>query len=79
MVNRRVYFERIDYSIIKWSENAFPADFDIQEAIFVSVLLVELSYVVGGFDHLVSDFDEEALFLVHLAYFTADVFHQHEH
>jgi hypothetical protein len=79
LINRRVYFERIDYSIIKWSENAFPSDLDVQEAILVSVLLVEVPDVVGGFDDLVSYFYEEALFLVHFAYFAADVFHKHEH
>lgn len=78
-MNRRVYFERIDYSIIKWSENAFPSNLDVQEAIFVSVLLVELTDVIGCFDDLVSYLDEEAFFLVQFAYFAADVFHEHEY
>ena len=77
LINRRVYFERIDYSIIKWSENAFPPDLDVQEAIFVRVLLVKVADVVCSFDDLVSYFYEEALFLLHFSYFSANVFHKH--
>ena len=61
------------------SEDALLFDFDVHEAVFVFVLVVEVTNVVSCLTQLVLYLYEETFAFSYLEDLHADVLHEHEH